>query len=540
MIPRSGIRAPRGRRLGSAGALHAARMWSGPRYGVALLLALALLTTAGCSDDSNDSNDESQSTTLTIGVDTGPGTLDPALDVYGTGSLMRYLSNEPILQTQPDGSFGPGLATEFGYVGDGNTTYEFTLRDDAKFSDGTPVTASAVKGWFEYVSKAGGPVSGYLPIKSIDTPDDRTVRINLSAPDPEVSFLMAGQNWGFVSSPKAVADPKLLTKGTYGAGPYMLDPKETVSGDHYTFVPNPFYYDKTKVQWSKIIVKAIESPTSRLQALESGQLDVAVGDLTTADAAEQANLNVSTADGGTASVLIFDRAGTLVPALGDVRVRQALNYAVDREAISDALVGKYGGPTSQFETLDGSDPSLDNYYPYDPSKAKSLLAEAGYPNGFTMSIVSPTYRGATGDPVVQAVAKNLEEVGVEVESVAKGTEADWAQTSLTGKYTATEAPFPVWQNFGTFYQGVFAGNGGFNPFGFEDPQLDDLINRANSAPEDEAASLFQDASKRVLEQAYMIPVFTKPDILLSSKDVTGATITKFWMVGPTWLQIAPN
>ena len=101
-------------------------------------------------------------------------------------------------------------------------------------------------------------------------------RFELSGPDGTVAY---------PTSPRAIAHPKLFNNETYGEGPYVLDPSQTVTGDHYTFVPNKFYYDPTQIRFKKVIVKVIASKASILQALETHEIDIADGDVTTASAA---------------------------------------------------------------------------------------------------------------------------------------------------------------------------------------------------------------------------------------------------------------
>jgi peptide/nickel transport system permease protein len=349
-----------------------------------------------------------QGGTLTVGIPIAPATMDAAKDAYDTYSLMRYLSNEPLLLVDPEtGAIGPGLATSYSYVGTNNMEFQLTLRHDARFADGTLVNSSAVKAWLEYFLKAGGPQLGQIPIEAIATPNEWTVRMTFTKPTPGVPFLLSGiDNYGFVTGPKGLADPGSLATTTDGAGPYELDPSETVAGDHYTFVPNKHYYDQGTIKWKKIVMKVIASPSTMLEAVQSGQVDVAIGDPSTAASAESDGLTVKYAPQGWTGITFTDREGKKIKPLGSLLVRQALNYAVNRKAITSAMLGKFGVPTDQWDSTDGFDPAYQNYYPYDPAKAKQLLAKAGYPNGFTLPIVDSGSDNLK-DPLVRAVAQAL-------------------------------------------------------------------------------------------------------------------------------------
>ena len=352
---------------------------------------------------------------LRIGASTDRNTADPNTDasLFGTFWPLMY---EPLGYFDANLTFTPGLATSWHYLkaprgsGLANKGFELTLRHNARFSDGTPVTAAAVVTWMKYAS-AQPITTGWGPTPKFEAIGKWTVRVHLTSPNPNMIYQVSNVS-GNVSSPRAVANPKLFSTGSFGAGPYMLDPANSVNGDHYTLVPNPYYYDKSRIHWSKIVIRVVTNPNSMLQALQAGQLDVAPGDPTTAGAAAAAGLTVLHAPAGV-DLFVLDAGGVKVKALADVRVRQALNYAVDRKTIASALLGKFGSPTSSFVTLDGTDPKYDNYYPYDPAKAKSLLAAAGYPNGFTVDpAATEGFIGVQGTPMAQAVAKYLAAVGV--------------------------------------------------------------------------------------------------------------------------------
>jgi peptide/nickel transport system substrate-binding protein len=338
------------------------------------------------------------------------GVSNPAT-IQATDGPVLSIAYESITHINPDGTIGPGLATEWKYVDEDQKIFEFTLRDDAKFSDGTPVTAEAVVGWLEYYLKSENVYSGLLGKNpKFEAVDPLTVRITMTAPLPSLPFMLseANVNWGFVASPKAVADPDLMKNATYGAGPYMLDPDQSVPGDHYTYVPNPHYYDKSKIRFTQVEMKAFKDPSTALQAQQAGQIDVGwTTDASTAQAAEGAGLTVVSAPFAVFYAALNSKGQK---PLQDVRVRQALNYALDRKAISNALYGKYGVPSSQFTIPPDANPEMEDHYAYDPDKAKALLSEAGYPDGFSFQI------DVRADPTVtkaaELLAHYLDAVGV--------------------------------------------------------------------------------------------------------------------------------
>ena len=173
----------------------------------------------------------------------------------------------------PDGSISPGWAMSWNYVGTRNTTFELTLRHDARFSDGTPVTASAVKAYFQYFDGAKGPaLSAFPPIKSIATVGNWSLVFHLRAPSAELPYLLSEAGAAaFVISPKAIGDPKALGTQTDGAGPMWPCHPNPSPVYVYTFMPNPYFYDQAAIDFSKVVVKIINQTSTMFEAIKSGR-----------------------------------------------------------------------------------------------------------------------------------------------------------------------------------------------------------------------------------------------------------------------------
>jgi peptide/nickel transport system substrate-binding protein len=480
--------------------------------------------------------------TLTFGLASAPESLNPAkADWTDYSSEIYYLWNEPLMTLTKEGRLAPGLATSV-RVTNKSRTFTYTLRKNARFSDGEPVTASAVKGWLLYFAHTGGPQSTLIPFRSIETPNKWTVRLNTTSSWPIVPFLLAAQQWAFVAAPYAVAHPSLLAKQTYGAGPYTLVPSQTLIGDHYTFMPNKFYYDKSKIRFSKIVVKVIPTPSSMLQALKTGAINLAQGDPTTADDASRTQgITVRYAPLGEIRLTFYDRR-TSNPAsapLADARVRQALNYAVDRRTLAKAFIGAYGMPTSEITSLDGWDPKYQNYYSYDPAKAKQLLAAAGYANGFTLNLVDGSFDGTLGDPLMQAVAQYFAAVGVKVnvtteptvaEMLAKGTSQE-AEGWLTN--WGANSTFQEWRN-------QARAGGTWNPFGAPDAVLNALATQGADAPPSKAGQYWKAVIDRTVTQADFLPLFTVPTLYYASNKIGGLALSRWANFMPVLAPLFPK
>lgn len=517
--PRSGMR--------QCGIMQATRFRRKRTVFAAAVIAGGILLT-GCSSSTRGSTTSAADRTLTVGLSAGPVSLDPSKDSF-TAQTMRTLTNASITHIRPDGSIGPGLATSFHYVGTGNTEFEFTLRHDARFSDGTPVTAQAVKTWLNYFAQGTGAAAAYMKIASIETIGQWTVLLHLAAPNPLVAHLLDEEyNWGAVSSPYSVAHPAILGTQTFGAGPYVLARSQTVTNDKYTLIPNKYYYDKSAVKWTKVVFNIIPTPSSMLESIKSGQIDVAAGDLSTASEARSSGLDVVGfgGAGGTQGFLIADRNGKAAKPLADVRVRQALNYAINRKAITDALTAGYGTPTSEVMSSDGFDQKYESYYSYNPKKAKELLAAAGHPNGgITLNVL---WLSAAAQPssnvIVQAVAKDLSAVGIQLNEVDAASAGDYV-----AKQKSASIPLMLFVGNGSMaqiYSLDFNPSSPVNPFRADDPVLDRLAAQADTASNPSA--YWSQMSQRITSQAYAIPVFIIKPLLYVSHAVGGVSGAYTW------------
>jgi peptide/nickel transport system substrate-binding protein len=478
-------------------------------------IVLALVATA-CTSSKKDSTSNNTNTAgpaakreLHIGASLWWQSPDPAIQGY-PGVTVQYdsLVYEPLIHIKSDGTYAPALATSWKYVTSEtapNKTFELTLRPNVKFSDGTPLNANAVVKWLGYMVSAKGPNSGFLGQNPTFTAvNDSTVRIAMTASNPDVPFFLSedGGGWGKVASSAAVANPKLFASDTYGAGPYKIDYSKSVTNDHYTYVPNPNYYNPDGVKWTQVVVKISKDSSSTLQALQAGQLDAAFGDSQTVDGAKAAGFTVKAAPARILMFPLWDRTGQLTKALGDVKVRQALNYALDRPLLAKSLLGDYGQATSALEPVgNGNSPGAASYYTYDPNKAKGLLAEAGYPNGFTMKLLS----FASFDTYARAVAQQLQAVGVTVKITSKSDPQAWF-TALGSKQYDSYVTQDLIGPMSTYWTAYFSSAATFNPFKLDDPTISKLY--ANGAASSNPQQFWSQMTDYVTQQGYILPVAT--------------------------------
>jgi peptide/nickel transport system substrate-binding protein len=488
-----------------------------------MVVALVVAFSPACGGGTSTSKVGS---TLTIAEPLSPPSLDPATGANENSDYFN-LAYDPLIILQPDGTFKPGLALKWSYA-PGNKSFSITLRQGVRFSDGDTLDAAAVKGWLEHaLSLPGGRATTYFSaLKSIDVTGPLALTLNFSSPTPllELAFSQLLE-MGMIGGPKAVAANSLATD-TDGAGPYMLDKASSVTGDHYTYVPNPNYWNKSSVYWKKVVLKTITNPNTTLDALRTGQVQVAVGQpVTSIDSAKSAGLKYVAPLTLLMGLSLNDRSGTIAKPLGDVRIRQAINYAIDRRAVANVIAAGYGRPTAQMAIHgdDSYDPALDNRYPYDVAKAKELLTAAGYPNGFSLAVDAANVVGE--DTLGQALAGQLANVGIKVQLDVKSDVGVYFQSF--GKYPVATLAFgrlPAAIDYQILYG---PGASLFNPFKSTNAELSRLYEQLIAAPSDQAPSIARKMQQIVVEEAWFAPVLASPLVDLYRSEIAGVTSTDF-------------
>ena len=243
------------------------------RHGAALLAGFLVVgvVMTGCSGNAGGAAATRKAytgDTVTFATSAVPPSLNPAIGDPSYATLYHW-AYDPLVVMNGDGTFSPGLAEKFGYVGEGNRTYELTLREGLKFSDGTVLNAAALKKNLDYSRglTLGTATILLAAVENVEVTGPLTVRLTLSRPDPGLSFYFAQAfGAGYPISPDSLDKPATLDAATAGAGPYMLNPAETVAGDHYTFVKNPNYWNPERQHFKSVTVRVIANPSSTIQA----------------------------------------------------------------------------------------------------------------------------------------------------------------------------------------------------------------------------------------------------------------------------------
>jgi peptide/nickel transport system substrate-binding protein len=484
------------------------------RKAVTLALGTALLLTSSACSGSSDSS-SSSSSTLTVAINGTPQSLDPAKNGIGPQQFVQWLAYEPLIRLNADGTTAPGLAKSWKYLDKTNTAFELKLRDGAKFADGTTIDANAVVNALKYFQGTPGPVQGYIdPVEKVSATDGSTVRVDLETPSPIMpQVLSQGFNYGDVISAKGLADTKKLGTQTFGAGPYTLDTDETVAGDHYTYVKNKNYWDPSKQHYAKVVVRVIGDPKTALGAVRTKQINVST--VTTPaqfTEAKSATLDVVTGNRVPIIVWLMDRAGEVTKPMGDVKVREALNYAIDRDSISKALGDAYK-PLTQMVAPgnDGYDESLDGKYTFDLDKAKRLLTDAGYADGFTLALASNTDN--RGSEVSQILIEQLAKINVKVELKTYNNQPDQLFGDIAKKKFAA-VTFAYASNM--FSNNALLGQPSvFNPYDAKTPAVTKAFNDLAVAPSGSEADAAKAVNKSLTDNAWFLPVASVDSYIFS-------------------------
>jgi peptide/nickel transport system substrate-binding protein len=339
---------------------------------------------------------------------------DPAKATIGdSGTALGQLLYDSLLHKQPNGQLVPSLATAATVVDP--STVKVTLRPNLKFQDGTPLDAAAVKFTIERNRDANSVAFGAAikDVTSVDVDDPQNVTIHLSKPEAGAFYPLLGDLSTMPVSPTAVAkgddDP---ISNPLGAGPFRV--KEYVPEQKLTLTKSKTYWNAKNIKLGGVeFVQAATGPPA-INALRAGTVDVIGSDLSQLQSLTGGGIKTALGNAGT-SILWFNLCKTRQP-LDDVKVRQALNYALDRNAINEALASGKGQPAWSLVPPDDGryDKSLDGVYAYNPKKAKKLLADAGHPNGISLTLIpSPGISGQASEIAQQSWAK----AGIKVDIV---------------------------------------------------------------------------------------------------------------------------
>jgi peptide/nickel transport system substrate-binding protein len=477
----------------------------------ALALAALAASVTACTGGTVPAGEDI--TTLRIGSSIEPTTFDPQQVNNGNeGPQFWGAVYDTVLALGPDGEIIPNLAEEWEWDAAG-TTLSLTIRDDVQFTDGTPLNASAIKANLDRFLSSSNSEKAYLErVTAVEVGSDETkLLISVSEPDPGVLIGLARNN-GVIGSPAAIEDPSIATEPV-GSGPYVLNLEETAPGEIYIFDRNEDYWNPDRFPFDRVEISYMQDLSARMNALTTGQIDAAVIDAASQAAAEGAGMTISTGIVDWAGLILWDRDGTMVPALADVRVRQAINMAFDKQAMLDSLDYGLGQITTQV-TLPGSNgyiEGIEDQYPYDPEAARALIAEAGYAEGFELSL--PRLQIPSLSKYYPIVESSLAEIGITV----VWDEVPATMSAIINAFYGTDYPAVVGATGGQreswdTWVSLVSPTAPQNNLRVQNDELDALLQAAQTASESERPEANQAVSQWVVDNAWFAPFFARESV----------------------------
>ena len=484
-----------------------------PLTAFAAVVAVGALALSGCASSTGGGQDGGSAAggTLTLGSLANINSFDPAQAHLGHQMPMYQAAYDTLILREPDGTLAPMLATDWSY-NDDNTVLTLDLRDDVTFSDGAKFDADAAKANLDHFTEANGPDANQAKsIESVAVVDDDTIAITLTAADPAFTYYLTLAP-GLMGSPASLGSEDIKTDPV-GSGPYILDKASSVNGSQFTFTKNKDYWNKDLQKYDKVVFKILVDVTARVNAVVSGQVDATLLDPKTSAQADKAGLEKTSYPVDWQGLFLFDRDGAIAPELADVRVRQAINYAFDRDTMLKELMGGEGEVTSQVfgKTTDAYIADLDDAYPYDPEKAKELLAEAGYADGFTLNIPLIT----NTESILAMVKQQLGDVGITV-NLTTSPDASYVTDIIGAKFSV--AWFSVFQGEPwVAIRQMITSDAAYNPFHTTSPELQAAIDAVQTGGE-QSGELAQKVNEYVTDNAWFAPWYRVNQLYYSNSD----------------------
>jgi peptide/nickel transport system substrate-binding protein len=531
------------------------------RVAVAGLAVAAALALTACNANSQPaSSDEAtavqQGGTLHILTSAPAINWDPAtsqnLAITTLGLVERRLTS---WKTDADGGTEvvPDLATDTGTPSDDGATWTYTLKDDLRFEDGTPITSADVKysversfapelsGGLSYhknllkgADEYEGPFQGE-GLESIETPDDKTIVFHLDSPYGDWPWIVSMPAFGAV--PEGKGDVETYTTEPVATGPYRV--AETVEGTSVTLERNPEWdpaTDEARTAGPESVVFELsqdETVVAQRLIADSGE-DASAFGATFVPPAQLAQVQQGPAKDRLVTsgpgALAYLAINTEAEGLDDLDVRTAISLAVDKNAYRVASGGEIAGDFATTLVTPGI-PGREEYSngvndvapEGDVEQAKTLLDDAGW-SGRELRLVveddAPTLAKA------QAIQQGLERAGLKVRIVPQAEDV-WTETTTQGDGSGYDLALSSWQpdfpsangNIQPLFHSSQVGNGGYNLARYANPEADELIDRATEQTDpDEAAALWVEADKLILADAPVVPlIYTKNSFLHGSK-----------------------
>jgi peptide/nickel transport system substrate-binding protein len=458
-------------------------------------------------------------------------TLDPHSQNHATTISIMQHCYEPLVRYDKKFQIEPALAASWEQVNPAQ--WRFKLRQNVKFHDGSPFTADDVVFSYVRIKQPQGTMQPYVTgVKDVVKVDDHTVDFMLEGPNPVflrnlTVFHIMSKTWSEKNKSDKVQDYKanentFASRNTNGTGAYMI--KGWEPDKQVTMSANPNWWDKREGNATEVIYSPIKSDATRVAALLSGDVDL-VTDLPTQDVErlrKEPKLKVlDGAENRTIFIALDQGSDELKYAdvkgknpFKDIKVRQALNMAVDRETIKKVTMRGLSIPGGLMiaPQVHGYDKAIDVLPKFDPNAAKKLLADAGYPNGFGFRLNCPNNRYVNDEKICQALVAMWAKIGVKANLAAEpmATFISKVQNFDTSAYMLGwgVATFDALYMLQALARTKTTGaDGSFNFVKLSDPKLDAIIDAMKTEMDAKKRdAMIKEALVMVRDKYYFVPL----------------------------------
>ena len=489
--------------------------------------------------------------TLVVGAETELGTRDPAVSESGAAARVNQLVFEGLVarnyMVDTKGApppIIPVLAKSWD-VSDDGLTYTFHLREGVKFHDGTPFNADAVvfnvkrvfDKSFQYYNPrgAGIPQFRYLYLKDVAAKDEMTVVFTLTQRNAFfVDQLAEGASPGLptIASPTSIKTYGNDEVGNHPAGTGAYKVSEQVKGEYVTLTKNPDYWNKPYPYVDTLIFRQIPDSTTRVNALRAGEVDLIIS--VPPDDVQSLKTDGFNVAMGPLPHIWYVYFNTKTGPFANPKVRQAVSMAIDKEGMARELLRGTAAPSFSMVSKSSAafNPDWKDPYPYNPEKAKQLLAEAGYPNGFKTIYEESTSGSGQMMPVQMAewIQRDLAKIGVDV-TLQTYEWNTYLGRWLKGLEDNVGMNQQSWGSNSDFWmqvpmQSTSWGNSGH----VNDPEVDNLLTQMIGATDQKSRiGLARKLAERDMDMAYHLPVVSDMGAYAFSPKVKGFIRAADWL-----------
>ena len=509
---------------------------------ITILLIFAMLTSLiGCSGSNTGTNEASNTETvagenskkdkIVATVTTEILTLDPQISAGTPAEVVREQMFEGLVDVNEKNEVSPLLAEEWS-VSDDGLEWIFKLKEGVKFHDGESFTAKDVKNTFDRYLNNETSTRVYIYKNILETVvvDDYTVKFITEKPQASFLNILAYGGGAIMSTKSLERDNDTIGKEPVGTGPFKF--KESVTNEYVIMERFDGYWGE-KSDIAEIKFMTVKEASTRVNMVETGEADFIMG-VTAQDIErikDNKDLTIQYAESNRVSHIGFNMEKE---PFDNKLVRQAMNYAIDKDAIVAGIFSGEGVPAKSVvapATWGFYDPDM---YEYNPEKAKVLLEEAGYPDGFTATVWSPEGRYFKDKETVMAVAGQLEQVGItlDVEIV------DWAQYLKELKVANTDgnkvhAYFLGWESttgeanylFNSIFSSKNIAPVGWNTMFYRNDEVDELNELASAClDDDERLEYFKEMQTIIMEDAPWIPIHVWGQVAVYRSNLENITL----------------